>query len=76
MFKNRALLVQLAEKPKQQTTSGNTNPTLSLDPEEINQIAKEQVQNLGVVIGAVFAARVVLNTVSEIAIITAKAKIR
>lgn len=75
MFKNHAFQVQMVKKngKKNQT---ETDEALHVDPELINTIVKDQVQNAALAVGSVVLASKLLNTVSEIAIIAAKAKFK
>lgn len=74
MFKNRALQVRMVKSNPQDSTDATV--VHNLDPEQINMIAKEQIKNVAIAVGAVVAGSKFLSTVSEIAIITAKAKIK
>lgn len=75
MFGRRALSIQLIKAPPNNETP-DVNVTATIDPEQLHTMLKDQVKNVALVVGAVIATRTVLNTASEIAIITAKAKIR
>lgn len=74
MFKNRALQVRMVKSNPQDSTDATV--VTNLDPEQINKIAKEQVKNVAIAVGVVVAGSKLMNTVSEIAIIAAKAKIK
>lgn len=69
MFKNRALQVRMV-KPDGQ---GGTQTTViqTIDPEKLNQIVKDQVRNIGIVVGAIMLANKVLDTTSTLIIIKA-----
>lgn len=65
-MRNRYLQVRLA---KDNTTPGETpSETINVDPEKLERLA--------LVIGGIFVANKVVNTISEIAIHTAKVKIK
>jgi uncharacterized protein YaiL (DUF2058 family) len=76
MFKNHALQVRMVRSTKPQNAPDKVVTYNHLDPEQISKIAKDQVKHAAIAVGAVLAASKLLNTVSEIVIITAKAKIR
>lgn len=76
MFKNRAIQVKMVKTSKNEDTSEPIEERVHVDPEQINKIAKDFVTHTAIVVGAVVVGTTVLNTLSKIAIITAKAKIR
>jgi len=69
MFKNRALQVRMV-KPNDQ---GGTETTViqTIDPEKLNKIIKDQVRNIGLVVGSIMLANKVLDTTSTLIIIKA-----
>jgi hypothetical protein len=67
MFRNRALTVSVTKKPGDSTHECN-----HLDPEQISKIAKDVMVHAAAVVVAVK----LFDTVSKIAVIAAKAKIR
>lgn len=73
MFRNRHFQVKLAK-------DGDSTPengiVMSMEPKEIAEIATETVFKTVAMIGGVVAANRVLKTLCEIAVITAKAKIK
>jgi hypothetical protein len=73
MFKNRAIQMTFV-KPADQAAENAEVKTV--DPHQIAQIATEYtIKTIGAV-GAVIAANRVLNTICEIAVVAAKAKIK
>lgn len=76
MFKNRAIQVTMVKTPKNEDAAEPIEERVNVDLEQINKIAKDFVTHTAIVVGAVVVGTTVLNTVSKIAIITAKAKIR
>jgi hypothetical protein len=75
MLRNRALQVRLVPTAKAGTTSDSTDVVV-MDPEKISLIASEFVTRTSVTVGIVYAGVKVVNTISQIAIIAAKAKLR
>lgn len=76
MFKNHAIQFKMVKTPKDENTAEPIEDSVHVDPEQINKIAKDFVTHTAIVVGAVVIGTTVLNTLSKIAIITAKAKIR
>lgn len=76
MFKNRAIQVKMVKTPKNDDAAEPIEERVDVDFELINKIAKDFVTHTAIVVGAVVVGTTVLNTISKIAIITAKAKIR
>jgi hypothetical protein len=75
MFKDRAIQVRMVKSvPSGDTT--DTTAVQTLSTEQINEIAGEQIRNLAIAVGGVMAASTLLTTVSKIAVINAKRKIR
>jgi hypothetical protein len=75
MFKNRALEVRMVKSTPNGDTP-NTNVVSTLTPDQINEILQAQVKNVAIAVGVVVAGAKLLNTVSEIAVIAANARIR
>ena len=75
MFKNKAIQVQLVNT-KKQTEETPVVETLTVDPEQIAQIATEYTVKAVAAVGAVVAANRVLKTACEIAVVFAKAKFK
>jgi len=74
MFKNRALHVQVV---KNQPSNGTHTPqSPALNPEQINEIAKDQIQAIAVSVGAVLIAGFMASATKDIAVHTAKTKIK
>lgn len=74
MFENRSLKVQMVKTPKQPEAAEVREPRVRVDPLLINYIAKDQVKHTVTILGAAFAAKKVLDTVCEIAVIKANRK--
>lgn len=75
MFKDRAFQVKIVNTKKQEAESPSVD-ALTVDPEQIAQIATEfTVKAIGA-IGLAFAANRVLKTACEITIVIAKAKFK
>lgn len=73
MFKKHALHVQVVRKP----VNGTTTPqSPALDPQQINEIAKDQIQAIAVSAGAVLIAGFLASGAKDIAVHTAKTKIK
>lgn len=68
MFKNRSLQVQMVKTPKQKDST-DTHECAHMSLEQINVFAKDQVRNLAVVSAGLYAAKKVLDTTCQIAII-------
>ena len=73
MFK-RELSVKMV-KPSKANATEASEPNPYMDPETMNIIAQDFVRNAALTIGAAFAAKKILTTVCDIAIIAAKAKL-
>lgn len=73
MFRNRHFEVKLAKDGKSAAENGDV---MNVNPKEIAEIATDTMLKAVVVIGGVVAANRVLKTICEIAVITAKAKIK
>lgn len=74
MFKNRSIQMKFVKDAD--TTGTEETIVKTVDPAEIAKIATDYtVKTIGT-IGAVIAANKVLNTICEVAVITAKAKIK
>lgn len=76
MFMNRALSIQVVKKNRSENDANQSATPLSMDPEQISKIALEHAQQAAVIVAALYTGKVFLTTVSEIALITARAKIR
>jgi hypothetical protein len=75
MWKNHAFQVKVVNTKKQEAETAPAE-TLTVDPEQIAQIATEfTVKAIGA-IGIAFAANRVLTTACEIAVVVAKAKFK
>ena len=73
MFKNRAIQMKFV---KDADNGADTTEVKTVDPEQIAKIATDYtIKTIGTV-GAVIAANKVLNTICEIAVVAAKAKIK
>lgn len=70
MFKNRAMQVTMVKTPKE-TVSSTTTGHWHIEPEQINEIAKDQVRNVASVTVKAVIAYKVLTTACEIAKIAA-----
>lgn len=74
MFNNRSMQVKFVKDAK--TTGAEETVVKTVDAAEIAKIATDYtVKTIGT-IGAVIAANKVLNTICEVAVIAAKAKIK
>lgn len=71
---NRTLSVQLA-KPSKPGKDGTTEPTPDVDWDKIGKIAQETSKEVGKVVVVAYAAKKLIDTVSQIAIIAAKSKL-
>jgi hypothetical protein len=76
MFKNRALEVKVVKNPKQDNPEAPTKRVQERDLLMYNYIVKDQVKNAAIVVGGAVCAKALLTTLGEIAIITAKAKLK
>lgn len=76
MLGNRAIQVKVVRTKKANTPSEEPVECTHLDPDLIKQIAEEFVVHTIVSIGIVYSAVKVVDTISKIALIAAKAKIR
>jgi len=71
MFKNRALEVSMVKK-NQQTEGPRLDGKTYVEPfdiDKINEVIKDQVQNTAMVLGAAYAAKKGIDTLSELIII-------
>ncbi len=69
MLKDRVLQLQFIKKNnKQPNPSVDGLPAYPVTPEQINKIVKDQVRHTAIVVGGLYAARVLLITASQIAI--------
>jgi hypothetical protein len=71
---NRELKVSVV-KPNKSNAPEASEPNPYMDPETVNAVAKDFIRNTVLTLGAAFAAKRVLDTVCEIAIIAAKSKL-
>jgi hypothetical protein len=74
MFKNRALQVTMVRD-----SAGVGTPIPRKDgmtPDQINELAKDQVQNIAVSVGATILAAILTKAAADIAVHAAKKKIR
>lgn len=78
MFKNRSIEMKVVKNPKQESTprSHGLSPNQIRDLEHYNNMLKDNVKNVAMLAGAGYTLKRVLDVASEIAIITAKAKIK
>lgn len=74
MFKNRALQVKMVNTKNE--TDAPSVEVQTVDPEQIAKIATDYTLKTIGAIGAVIAANKVLNTICEVAVVAAKAKIK
>ena len=74
MFKKHALHVEVVKKTPAGTPAQQPVPTLT--PEEINNLAAEQIKNIAVGVGAVLLVGLLGGATKEIAVHTAKTKIK
>lgn len=73
MFKNRSIQMKIVKDAE----NGAETPEIKIvDPTEIAEISTEFALKTIGAIGAVIAANKIINTVCEIAIVAAKAKIK
>ena len=75
MFKNRTLQVKMV-KDNQSSAGTTTTPSREIDPEQINEIAKDQIKTIAVAVGATLITAFLASGTKEIAVHTAKTKIR
>lgn len=73
MFKNRTLQMKIV---KDAEPGAETPQIITVDPEQIAEIAKDYTMMTVGAIGAVIAANKVVNTICEIAKIAAQAKLK
>lgn len=71
-MKNRALQVSLVRKDAQGTTIDGPPAEPMVDPEVINRIAKEQIENIAKTIGAILLTKKAADTVSELILIAGR----
>lgn len=74
MFKKHALRIDVVKKTPEGDTTTPQAPALS--PEEINKIAKDQIQAIAVGVGAVLLTGFLAATTKEVVVHTAKTKIK
>lgn len=74
MFKDKAFQVKIVNTKKQE--AAEPVETLTVDPEQIAQIATEYTVKAIGAIGIAFAANRLLSTACEIAVVVAKAKFK
>lgn len=67
MFKDRAIQLKFV-KTDPEPTPESKKPFYTVVPEQINQIAKEQVKHAAIAVIAVYSVVKVMSTLSEIAI--------
>jgi hypothetical protein len=72
MLLNRAVTIGLVKTPKQEI-SGETKP-LIIDPATITQFGTE-IKRAAVILGILYASKVLLNTASKATIISLEAKL-
>lgn len=75
MFKNRSIEMKVVKTPKQ-NDSYIRIPRPRLTPEQITEISKDTARTAAFLAGAGYTLKKVVDVASEIAIITAKAKIK
>lgn len=75
MFKKHAIQVQVVKKTEGSTATSQT-AVPNVTPEEINKIAKDQIQNIAVSVGAVLLVGLLGGAVKDVAVHTAKTKIK
>lgn len=66
MFKNRALQVRVVKTNQNEDFFAEPIEMPSVDPEKINQILTEQMQNVAKAVGGLLILSFVLNTTSEL----------
>ena len=75
MFRNRAVSVQLVKTPKSGKDGAAEPTSTEVDWDKIGKIAQETTKEVGKVVVVAYAARKLIDTASQIAIIAAKAKL-
>lgn len=68
-MKKRALQVRMVPL---ENSSGGAEPAPVIDPEQINDMVKDQVQTIAITIGAVLLAKKAADTVSELILIAGR----
>jgi len=76
MFGKRAFQISLVKTSPQNSSSKEHVTEYHIDPTQLSELIKDQVRHTAIIVGTALTVRTVLNTASEIALITAKAKIR
>lgn len=76
MFKKKAIQIKMVNAKDVKMDDTEDAPVTPVDPEEIAKIISEYAVKTVAAVGAVIAANRVLTTICEVAIITAKAKIK
>jgi len=76
MFKKKAIQIKMVNAKDVKMNDTEDAPVKTVDPEEIAMIVTEYAVKTVTAVGAVIAANRVLTTICEIAIISAKAKIK
>jgi hypothetical protein len=76
MFKKKAIQIKMVNAKDVKMTDAEDIPVKTVDPEEIAMIVTEYAVRTVTAIGVVIAANRVLSTICEVAIISAKAKIK
>lgn len=71
---NRTLSVQLA-KPTKPGKDATTEPTPEVDWEKIGKIAQDTSKEVGKVVVLAYAAKKLIDTASQIAVIVAKSQL-
>lgn len=74
MFRNRSIVVGVAKTPKREIAEENGGPLISIDPETVTRIRVE-AQRIAIILGAIYAGKVLLNTASKVTIISMEAKL-
>ena len=68
-MRKRALQVRMVPVT---APTGDAEATPAVSPEELNRIAKEQVENLAITVGAVLLAKKAADTLSELILIAGR----
>lgn len=72
-MRGRAIQVSLVRKPSAPTTDGAAVPVAEvLDPDQINALVKDQVQNLAMSVGTVLLVKKAADTLSELILIAGR----
>jgi hypothetical protein len=75
MFGNRAVSVQLVKQPKAGKDATTETVTADVDWDKIGKIAQETSQTVAKVAVLAYAAKKLIDTASQIAIVAARAKL-